>query len=101
MDIIITKNKKQMTVTLNGKLDTMTAPALEEKLSDGLDGIEKLIFEFTELKYISSAGLRVLMLVVEIMEEQGSVVFRNVCKDVMDVFDVTGITDFLNFEQKR
>lgn len=98
MDIIITKNKKQMTVTLKGRLDTLTAPELEAKLSDGLDGIEKLIFDFTELKYISSAGLRVLMSVVETMEEQGSIVLRNVCKEVMDVFDITGITDFLNIE---
>lgn len=87
-----------MTVTLKGRLDTLTAPELEAKLSDGLDGIEKLIFDFTELKYISSAGLRVLMSVVETMEEQGSIVLRNVCKEVMDVFDITGITDFLNIE---
>ena len=98
MDIIITKNKKQMTVMLKGKLDTITAPALETKLTDKLDGIEKLIFDFTELKYISSAGLRVLMTVVETMEEQGRIVFKNVCKEMMEEFDVTGITDFLNIE---
>lgn len=98
MDIIITKNKRQMTVMLKGKLDTITAPTLEAKLEDKLDGVEKLIFDFTELKYISSAGLRVLMSVVETMEEQGSIVFKNVCKEVMEVFDVTGITDFLNIE---
>ena len=98
MDIVISKNKNMMTVTLKGRLDTLTAPELDEKLEESLDGVEKLIFDFTDLKYISSAGLRVLMSALETMEEQGSMSIRNVCKAVMDVFDVTGITSFLNIE---
>ena len=99
MDIIITKNKKQMTVTLNGKLDTMTAPALEEKLSDGLDGIEKLIFDFTELKYISSAGLRAVKnLYLKVRGNGGELTIINASPRVADVFEMTGFAEMLNLK---
>ena len=98
MDIKITKNKKQMTVTLNGKLDTLTAPELEKRLDNELDGVQKLILDFSGLTYISSAGLRVVMTTVQTMEEQGSMTIKNVCPSVMDVFKVTGLTGFLNID---
>lgn len=98
MDIKITKEKKQMTVTLDGKLDTRTAPELEKRLESELDGVQKLTLDFSGLTYISSAGLRVVMTAVQIMEEQGDMVIKNVCPTVMDVFKVTGLTGFLNIE---
>lgn len=98
MEISISKYKNKLTVTPKGRLDAMTAPELEEKLQDKIDGVEHLIFDFAELTYISSAGLRVLMIYIQLMEEQGSVVIKNVCKEVMEIFDVTGLTDFLDIK---
>lgn len=98
MDIRMNKNGTELTVALNGRLDTLTAPGLEEKLETELQGIESLVFDFAELKYISSAGLRVLLTAMQIMEEQGSMVIRNVSSEVMDVFEVTGFVDDLNIE---
>lgn len=98
MEIAISKYKNKLTVAPKGKLDALTAPELEEKLEEKIDGVEKLIFDFAELTYISSAGLRVLMIYIQLMEEQSSVVIKNVCREVMDVFEVTGITDFLDIK---
>lgn len=98
MEISISKYKNKLTVAPKGRLDAITAPELEEKLEAKIDGIENLIFDFTELTYISSAGLRVLMIYIQLLEEQGSVVIKNVCKEVMDVFEVTGLTEFLDIK---
>ena len=70
MNINITRNENELTVALQGRLDTLTSPDLEEELEDKLDGIEKLIFDFTGLEYISSAGLRVIVGSAQVMEEQ-------------------------------
>ena len=92
-------NKKQegnvLNVAIEGRLDTTTAPTLEEELK-GLEGVEELDFDFADLEYISSAGLRVLLSAQKIMNKQGKMQIRNVNADIMDVFDITGFTDILN-----
>lgn len=98
MDIKVTKNAKELTVAIEGRLDTLTSPQLEETLKQELDGVEKLILDFAELYYISSAGLRVLLSAMQRMEKQGRMVVRNVSEDVMDVLEVTGFVDDLNIE---
>jgi len=98
MDIKTTKNAKELTVAIEGRLDTLTSPRLEETLKQELDGVEKLILDFAELYYISSAGLRVLLSAMQRMEKQGEMVVRNVSDDVMDVLEVTGFVDDLNIE---
>jgi len=98
MDIKTTKNAKELTVAIEGRLDTLTSPRLEETLKQELDGVEKLILDFAELYYISSAGLRVLLSAMQRMERQGEMVVRNVSTDVMDVLEVTGFVDDLNIE---
>ena len=99
MTITVNKNDGELTIALEGRLDTLTAPDLEEKLDEVLDGIEKLTFDFEKLEYISSAGLRVLAGAMEIMEEQGGkMVVKNVCSDVLDVFEVTGFIEDLTIE---
>ena len=98
MDIKVTKNAKELTVAIEGRLDTLTSPQLEETLKQELDGIETLILDFAELYYISSAGLRVLLSAMQRMEKQGRMVVRNVSEDVMDVLEVTGFVDDLNIE---
>ena len=87
-----------LTVEVEGRLDTMTAPELERVLKDSLQGITELIFDFDGLAYVSSAGLRVLLSAQKIMNKQGSMVIRNVCEMVMEVFEVTGFSDILTVE---
>ena len=99
MTVTMNRNDTQLTVNIRGRPDTLTAPELEEKLEDALDGVEELILDLDGLEYISSAGLRVILSVIKQMDEQGEMKLRNVCDDVMDVFEVTGFIDFLNIEE--
>lgn len=98
MNITMNKIGTELTVAVEGRLDTLTAPDFEEQLEPALEGIEKLVFDFAELKYISSAGLRVLLTAIQIMEEQGEMIVRNVSAEIMDVFEVTGFTEDLTIE---
>lgn len=98
--MVITKTKEgtSLTLVIEGRLDTTTAPQLESELRSSIDGIDKLLFDFASLEYVSSAGLRVLLSAQKVMNRQGSMVIRNVGEDVMDVFDVTGFVDILTIE---
>ncbi len=93
----INKNREGnvLGVAIEGRLDTTTAPTLEEELQGALDGISELNFDFADLEYISSAGLRVLLSVQKLMNKQGKMQIKNVNADIMDVFDITGFTDIL------
>ncbi len=88
----------KLTVKLEGRLDTTTAPQLEGELKTALDGITELVFELSDLAYISSAGLRVLLSAQKVMNKQGSMVVRGANEDLMEIFDVTGFVDILNIE---
>ena len=96
----ITTNKEgaELTIGLEGRLDTNTAPELEEMIETSLGGVEKLILDLEKLVYISSAGLRAMLIALQIMEDQGSMVVRNVSQEVMDVFEITGFIDDLTIE---
>ena len=84
---------------VSGRLDTMTAPELEKKLNtDCLDGITKLVMDFSDLEYISSAGLRVLLIAAKKMKGNGSFAVRNLNEIVKEVLDVTGFLDILTVE---
>ena len=99
MNITVVRNEKELTVILEGRLDTLTSPELEEKLDELLHDVEKLVFDFEMLEYISSAGLRVLACAMDAMEELGGeLVVKNVCPDVQDVFEVTGFIEELTIE---
>ena len=98
MDIKIERNDKELIVALDGRLDTLSAPELEDRLETELDDTERLIFDMSGLRYISSAGLRVLLSSMKVMEEQGSMTVRNVSSEVMDIFEVTGFADMLDIE---
>ena len=99
MRVTSERNGAEQIFRVEGRLDTNTAPELEAKLSGDMSGVEKLIFDFSDLTYISSAGLRVLLTAILMMERQGSVVIRNASDDVKDVFEVTGFIDELTLEQ--
>ena len=93
----ITKNQdgSKLTVKLEGRLDTMTAPELEKSLADSLDGITELTFDMEGLEYISSAGRRVLLATQKTMNKQGEMKVAHVQEMVMEVFEVTGFNDIL------
>lgn len=87
-----------LTMKLEGRLDTTTAPRLEAELKGNIGGVTELVFDFAELEYISSAGLRVILSAQKVMNRQGSMVIRHVNENVMDVFEVTGFVDILTIE---
>lgn len=87
-----------LTIELEGRLDTTTAPGLEAELKHNIGGVTELAFDFKALEYISSAGLRVILSAQKVMNKQGSMVIRNVNENVMDVFEVTGFVDILTIE---
>lgn len=91
-------NVTELTVALAGRLDTTTAPQLEAELKSSLNGVESLILDFSELEYISSAGLRVLLSAQKVMNKQGNMVIRHVNETILEVFEVTGFTDILTVE---
>ncbi|MCR4842086.1 MAG: STAS domain-containing protein [Eubacterium sp.] len=93
----ITKNQDggTLNVMVEGRLDTNTAPQLEEDLKSSLDGVTELVFDFSKLEYISSAGLRVLLSNQKVMNKQGSMKVTNVGSEIMEIFDVTGFSDIL------
>lgn len=96
----IEKNKKEndLTIALTGRLDTNTSPQLESELNAEIEGVTSLVFDFSALEYISSAGLRVLLSAQKIMNKQGSMKIRNVNEDIMEIFEVTGFSDILDIE---
>ncbi len=96
----INKNLDGQTLTLEleGRLDTITAPELESVLNASLEGIAALILDFKSLVYLSSAGLRVLLAAQKRMSKQGSMKVKNVNETIMEVFNVTGFCDILDIE---
>ena len=98
MTINKTKNDSALTIALEGRLDTITAPELEAELKEALVGTEELTFDFSKLEYISSAGLRVLLSTQKIMAARGGMKVTNVNELVNEVFEVTGFSDILTIE---
>ena len=86
------------TIKLSGRLDTTTAPELENAVNESIGSAETLIFDLAELSYTSSAGLRVFLKAQKQMSRQGTMKLRNVCPDIMEIFDVTGFTEILTIE---
>ncbi len=91
-------NGSDLTVKIIGRLDTTTAPQLDSFLRDSLAGVTSLLLDFSELEYLSSAGLRVLLATQKTMNKQGSMVIKNVNDTIMEVFDITGFVDILTIE---
>ncbi|MBR1641117.1 MAG: STAS domain-containing protein [Butyrivibrio sp.] len=91
-------NGNELTIALEGRLDTTTAPQLDDELKSALEGVTKLDFNFEKLEYISSAGLRVLLSAQKVMNKQGSMVIKNVNEEIQEIFEVTGFVDILTIE---
>lgn len=95
MNITKIKDDSKLTLQLEGRLDTTTAPMLEEELKQSLPEITELVLDFEKLEYISSAGLRVLLAAQKTMNKQGEMCLTGVTESVREVFDITGFSDIL------
>ncbi|MCR5739282.1 MAG: STAS domain-containing protein [Lachnospiraceae bacterium] len=89
---------KNLTLSLYGKLDTTTAPELDEVVKNELNGIEMLVFDISNLEYISSAGLRVFLAAQKVMTVQGTMVIRGVGEEIAEIFEVTGFDNIFTIE---
>lgn len=97
MEIKTNLEETKMTITINGRIDTTTAPDFEAEINKITNETE-LIIDFTGVEYISSAGLRVVLKAQKLMNTLGKMKLVNVNDDVMDVFDITGFSDILTIE---
>lgn len=98
MNAIKKQNGSELLLELEGGIDSTAAPELNQILDESLDGIESLILDFQKVDYISSAGLRVLLVTFKEMTKKGTMVIRNVNNNVMDVFAMTGFVNILTIE---
>jgi anti-sigma B factor antagonist len=98
MTIKIKRSTEETTVELAGRLDTITAPALDKTLNEDIADARNLILDFKDLEYISSAGLRVLLSAQKKFQKVGYMKVINVCEEIMSVFEMTGFADILTIE---
>ena len=98
MNLIKTRNGSELTIALEGRLDTTTAPGLDQLLKESLGEITSLVFDLEKLVYISSAGLRSLLVSQKAMNKKGSMKIKHVSPSIMEVFTVTGFSDILTIE---
>ena len=98
LDIEVKKDGTEYIFLLEGRLDTITSPALEGKINEATTDATKLILDLAKLDYISSAGLRVLLGAAQDMDGKGDMAVRNLNESVKEVFDVTGFSNLFNIE---
>ena len=98
MTINTEKNNETLTLKIEGRLDTTTAPVLEQTIQEEADAVKDLILDMEKLNYISSAGLRVLLATQKKMNKICTLRLINVCDAVMEVFEMTGFADILVIE---
>lgn len=95
----MTLNKKidgeKLTIEIIGRLDTKTAPQLEEEVTASVKGISTLVLDFAQLEFVSSAGLRVLLKAQKLMNKQGEMIIVNASETIKEVFELTGFIDIL------
>ena len=95
MTIEIKKSAEQTIIEIAGRLDTITAPALDKTIQEDIGDTKNLVLDVKGMEYISSAGLRVLLSAQKKMQKVGSMKVINVCEAVMEVFEMTGFADIL------
>ena len=98
MQINTVRNGSVLTLALEGRLDTLTSPELENTLKNSLSGIDSLVLDFSKVDYVSSAGLRVLLSAHKRMSAQGGMKMMNVNDGVMEILKMTGFADILSIE---
>lgn len=100
LNIGLSSSGTKLTISLEGRLDTDTAPSLERKLKEDLKGVTELIIDTDKLEYISSDGLRTLLNAQKIMDKQGTLVIINVSNEVYKAFESTGFSNILNVKRR-
>lgn len=98
MTIEIKKNQEETIIEILGRLDTITAPALDKTINEDIGDPKNLVLDVKGVEYISSAGLRVLLNAQKKMQATGTMKVINVCEEVMDIFEMTGFADILTIE---
>ena len=98
MTIEIKKNNQETVIEIVGRLDTITAPALDKTINEDIPDTKNLVLDVNGMEYISSAGLRVLLAAQKRMQKIGSMKLTGVCEEVMDVLEMTGFADILVIE---
>ena len=98
MTIEIKKTEAETIIEIVGRLDTITAPALDKTINEDIGDTKNLVLDVKGMEYISSAGLRVLLSAQKKMQKVGSMKVVGVCEEVMEVFEMTGFADILVIE---
>lgn len=98
MDIIKKYDEKELTITVKEKIDTITAPDFENEINDEMGKFDSLIFDFTDLKYISSAGLRVLIITEKKLKPQNIPFLIKVSDAIREILVMSGFDKILNIE---
>lgn len=98
MKITKSKNGNTLHVSVDGRVDTVTAPEFESEVKSDIEGVTELVFDFSQMNYISSAGLRTLLSLQKIMNKQGLMKITGVNETVNDIFEITGFSDILTIE---
>ena len=98
MTIEIKKNQEETIIEIVGRLDTITAPALDKPINEDIGDTKNLVLDVKGMEYISSAGLRVLLAAQKKMQKIGAMKLIGVCEEVMEVFEMTGFSDILTIE---
>ena len=89
-------NGETLNIALEGLLDTKTAPDLEAVFEEVLSSVSEINFDMEKLEYLTSAGLRVLLVAQQEMDDKdGTMTLKNVSDDIMEVFEMTGFVDVL------
>ena len=96
MTINKTQNESTLTLDLTGRLDTTTAPQLEDEINAAPGTVTNIVLDFAGLEYLSSAGLRVILMAHKKMAQRGGMTIKNVNATIMEVFEITGFSDILS-----
>ena len=92
------KEGRKLTLALDGRMDTTTAPQLEAEVTGSLTGVTELVLDFSRLEYLSSAGLRVILAAQKIMNRQGKLLICHVNATILEIFEVTGFCDIFTVQ---
>ena len=98
MNINVNKNAQETIIEIAGRLDTTTAPSLDNTINEVINETKKLVLDIKSLEYISSAGLRVLLSAQKKIGKSGTMIVKNVCAEIMEIFEMTGFADILTIE---
>ena len=98
MVINVENFNEKVIMKIEGRLDTITAPQLQNQINLLSSDVKELVLDMEKLEYVSSAGLRVILLAQKKMTKLGVLKLVSVCETIMEVFEITGFADILNIE---